>query len=305
MPAATAPEVPSMYVEDPTPEVETETAETGEAETEEAEAGSAEAESQEGEESEEAGEGAEGETEEEAAAEEPEEKPKGHNRDAGLTKLQQRQATFERQQAEQFQAMTAKFDALTAAIANQGGKATPKQEEKLEEVKDDFEELIGKLGDEDIVEGKTLKGLLKQVAQRSKPTKATADPEVATIKQELAEIKAERQAIAEDKAFRTQFAKEYAPVSGKLDDLLDKARAEIEVLPVKLQGAAYAGAFNAAFYRIVADEMKAVKPNKPAAKVEPKKPVTPKGVQTVKTGAVTRPTTGSKQPIKMWVADPD
>jgi hypothetical protein len=304
MPAeSTAPAVPAVYVEDPpeTPEVEaTETEEQAETEAKAEETESEATEDEQGAEGEE--EAAEEETE---AEEEPEdEQPKGHNRDAGLTRLQQRQATFERQIGEQFTSLTEKLESLTAAISKQGGEATPKQEEKLEEVKDDLDELVEKLSDDDIVEGKALKSIVQKLAKRAASNKPATDPELASLKKELADFRAERQAEAEDRAFRQQFAKDYGPVHDRLDDLLAEARQEIEAMPIKLKGEAFAGAFNAAFYRLANAAMKEAKGAKPKPKVEARKTAAPKGVTTVKPGATTKPAAGATpSKVPLWMPD--
>lgn len=215
-----------------------------------------------------------------------EEVTKGHNRDKGLTQLQQRQATFERQIGDRFD----KLESLLTKVGGQGGEATPKQEAQIEAAKDDLDELIGKLADEEFVEGKTLKALVSKIAKRAGGSK---DPEVADLKKRVESFEAEKKAAEADRSFRGQFKRQSPLLASQLDDLLEKAAEEVGDLGFDPKGPEYSGAYNATFRRLVKEAEAAAKPN---PKADPaKKSVTPKGVQTVKPGATSAaPASGGK-----------
>jgi hypothetical protein len=281
-------EIVASYVDDAEVEVTAEpAAEPAETETEEVEAADAEpaeveAESNESEES-------------ESESEEP---ASGHNRDRGLTQMQQWRTTFEKQTTERFDSLSKQLEKLTSAIEARGGSPTQAQAEKVEQVKDEIDDLLEKLGDDDIVEG----GVLKKVLAR----KSAAESRLEALEKRLEERESREIAAEQERAFRTQFAKQNPEVAGQVDDLLDKAGTELKELGIDpADETNYRGAFNATFLRLVKEAKAAAKAAKSPKAAPAKTPAVPSAAMTVKAGATAARSATPAKPTRppSWAPD--
>lgn len=243
------------------------------------------------------------------AAEVDEEKPtevepKGHDRDKGLQKLQQRQSTFEKQVRDQIDGLNQNIQSVLEAIRDQGGRATPEQRAEVEEARDELDELLAGIGDDDeIVEaGKFRKAMS---ALRTKIGKTDDLKKVQALEQELAELKNRQQMQDAERQFYDGFDHENPSLKGKGPDLVRQANEEVDKDFPNLKGEYRQGALNVVFKRIV-DEAKA-KPAEPPRKASTTPPKSTTGTQTVATGAsAARPAGTTKgRPAKppMYVPD--
>lgn len=179
---------------------------------------------------------------------EPEPEPKGHDRDKGLTRLQQRQAQFEREQAAFQNEVKNTLERLTKAMeARNDGKPTAEQQKDVEDAQDDLDELLN--GDaDDFVDVATVKKLVGKLKSQ-KPVDVQAEVQKALQAHE----DQRRQQEAEQKQYVKQaeqrFYDEHPDLEGRFDELTQQAIKALE----KEQGAADemdATEFNTLFNRI-------------------------------------------------------
>lgn len=210
---------------------------------------------------------------EEAKAEKPE--PKPHNRDKAIQKLQQTQATLERQ-------MTAKIDQLQQAMTDlanaiRTGKGEARQEQAVqavEDAKDDLAELAEKFSqadEDDIPRTSDLKKMLDAIKGRV----ATAKPtdEVVVLKKQVDALQSEIQAQKQEAEFYAAFDSQNPDLKGQGRDLVVKANRLVSEKYPTLKGEARIGALDVIWTQVLEEAKKNSSASKPESKTQPKKNV--------------------------------
>ena len=235
----------------------------------------------------------------EPAPSEPTDEPnKGHNPDKAIQKLQQDVGNIGRALSD----LTSTITGIESKITDQGGKATPEQQQELddakgevENVKADLDKYLESEGDfllEDDEAPKVLVREIKRLSSELDGLKANTEAEKAEIRQ-----KHDNEAAARD--FRESFAKEHPAIAERVDDLIVEARTLLDEQYPDLQGDARIGAGRAIWDQVVkrAESDPSTKepgaaPGKPKPPAPSRKPdKSPVGTHNVQSAARTAPPT--------------
>lgn len=243
------------------------------------------------------------------APETPESKANLHNRDAGLTRLQQQLATEKREAAAR-QAETAErisgiestmAELLEAVKATTPTPAAATQETAIEAASTKLDELLAKITDEDEYLGSPIAAAFKALAADLEAIRSTktADPavtdQVTELQKALDDLKGDQQRQAQQAAqarqvqeFWDTFERDHPAVKGQTDDLLAKAATAVDARNkarnLTVDGDRRKGMIEDEFYRLVEQAESA--PHPPAPEPDKKKTTrSTEGTQTVRSGA--------------------
>lgn len=227
------------------------------------------------------------------AEDEPEPEPAPKGRDVALQKLQQRQTTFERE-------VKSQLDTILQAVQKAGANPTAKQEQAVEDAKDDLADLIGSHEDDDIVDVATLKNVLKQVTSKNPgDVKSLVADAIKAHEDQKAQQQREVETFLQERA--DELYELHPELEGRFDEMLEKTTKEVERRFGKLDQEQFDRKYSFLYPQICAAEAAKAKGQKPTPtpvrKAGTKPPKSATGASTKPTGAAAKANPGNDSRI--------
>lgn len=232
------------------------------------------------------------ETDEVEAEDEPEPEPAPKGRDVALQKLQQRQTTFERE-------VKSQLDTILQAVQKAGANPTARQEQAVEDAKDDLADLIGSHEDDDIVDVATLKNVLKQVTSNPGDVKSLVEDAIKAHESQKAQQQREVETFLQERA--DELYELHPELEGRFDEMLEKTTKEVERRFGKLDQEQFDRKYSFLYPQICAAEAAKAKGHRttpaPVRRAGTKPPKSATGASTKPTGAAAKANPGNDSRI--------